>query len=120
MKKKALAVLLSAAMSLSLVACSNKGSQSNNNSNDGKLEDTLVVYTTHPEDMLDKISEEFTKETGVNVEFINLKGELADRVRREKGEANGSIIATGSEIQLALDIAEELIPYGIDLRGYQQ
>ena len=56
MKKKALAVLLSAAMSLSLVDCSNKESQSNNNSNDGKLEDTLVVYTTHPEDMLDKIA----------------------------------------------------------------
>ena len=97
MKKKALAVLLSAAMSLSLVACSNKESQSNKNSNDGKLEDTLVVYTTHPEDMLDKIAEEFTNETGVNVEFINLKGELADRVRSEKDNPQADIMFGGDE-----------------------
>lgn len=40
----------------------------------------------------------------------------AYRVRRERGEANGTIIATGSEVTLALQIAEELMPYGIDLR----
>lgn len=40
----------------------------------------------------------------------------AYRVKREKGEANGTIIATGTEVKLALEIAEELYPYGIDLR----
>ena len=41
----------------------------------------------------------------------------AYRVRREKGELNGTIIATGSEVSLAIDIAEELYSsFGIDLR----
>ena len=40
----------------------------------------------------------------------------AYRVKRERGEANGIIIATGSEVNLALKIADELLPYGIDLR----
>ena len=70
MKNKITVALLTAAMSLSLVACSNKENVSKNE----KLEDTVVVYTTHKEEMLEAISDEFTKETGINVEFINLKG----------------------------------------------
>ena len=66
--KKITVALLTAAMSLSLVACSNKENVSKNE----KLEDTVVVYTTHKEEMLEAISDEFTKETGINVEFINL------------------------------------------------
>ena len=40
-----------------------------------ELEDTLVIYSTHPEDLLEAISDAFTEKTGVKVEFINLKGE---------------------------------------------
>ena len=40
----------------------------------------------------------------------------AYRVKREKGEASGNIIATGSEVSLALRLAEDLLEYGIDLR----
>ena len=38
------------------------------------------------------------------------------RVKRERGEANGVLIATGSEVQTALKLAEDLLQYGIDLR----
>ena len=91
MRKKITAALLIAAMSLSVVGCSNKEKTSNNE----KLEDTVVVYTTHKEEMLEAISDEFTKETGVNVEFINLKGELAERVRSEKDNPQADVMFGG-------------------------
>lgn len=40
----------------------------------------------------------------------------AYRVKREKGEATGTIIATGTEVSVALKLADELLVYGIDLR----
>ncbi len=101
MKRKIAVVLLTVAMLLSLVACSN-----DNTSKSDKLEDTLVVYTTHGEDMLGAISEEFTKETGVNVEFINLKGELADRVRSEKDNPQADIMF-GGDTSTYMQLKEE-------------
>lgn len=107
MKRKLAAILLTAAMSLSLVACSKgKTSNENNVEKTDKLEDTLVVYTTHGEDILEKISSEFTKETGVNVEFINLKGELADRVRSEKDNPQADIMF-GGDTSTYMQLKEE-------------
>lgn len=56
------------------------------------LEDKVVVYSTHGEDMLEMVATEFEKETGVKVEFINLKGELADRVRAEKENPQSDVM----------------------------
>ena len=56
------------------------------------LETNIVVYSTHGEDMLEVVADAFTKETGVKVEFINLKGELADRVRAEKANPQSDIM----------------------------
>ena len=58
-------------------------------------------------------SEKTPKFSGTNPKYV-VAG--AYRIKREKGEANGTIIATGTEVKLALEIAEELYPYGIDLR----
>jgi len=58
-------------------------------------------------------SEKTKKLTGTNYKYV-VAG--AYRAKREKGEANGILVATGSEVSLALKISEELIPYGIDLR----
>ena len=102
MKKKITVALLTAAMSLSLVACSNKENVSKNE----KLEDTVVVYTTHKEEMLEAISDEFTKETGINVEFINLKGELADRVRSEKDNPQADVMF-GGDTSTYMQLKEE-------------
>lgn len=107
MKRKLVTILLTAVMSLSLVACSKgKTSNENNVEKTEKLEDTLVVYTTHGEDILEKISSEFTKETGVNVEFINLKGELADRVRSEKDNPKADIMF-GGDTSTYMQLKEE-------------
>lgn len=58
-------------------------------------------------------SEKIKKLTGTNHKYV-VAG--AYRARRERGEANGILIATGAEVSLALKVAEELFPYGIDLR----
>lgn len=60
-----------------------------------ELEDTLVIYTTHSESMVEVIADAFTEKTGVEVEFINLKGELADRVRSEKDNPQADIMFGG-------------------------
>ena len=57
--------------------------------------DALVIYSTHPEELLESISDQFTAETGIPVEFINLKGELADRVRSEKANPQADIMFGG-------------------------
>jgi len=58
-------------------------------------------------------SEKTKKLIGTNQKYV-VAG--AYRVRREKGEANGVVIASGSEVSIALKLADELMPYGIDLR----
>ena len=58
-------------------------------------------------------SEKIPKLIGTNPKYV---AGGAYRVRREKGEANGVIIATGSEVVTAIKLSEELFPYGIDLR----
>lgn len=103
MKKKILAAFLAGMMALSFAACGSgdesakkEETKKEAKSEDKKeLEDTLVVYTTHPEEMLEVISDAFTEKTGVEVEFINLKGELADRVRSEKENPQADIMFGG-------------------------
>ncbi|RWU04524.1 extracellular solute-binding protein [Pseudodesulfovibrio sp. S3] len=56
------------------------------------LEEKVVVYSTHGESMLELVADGFEKETGVKVEFINLKGELADRVRAEKANPQSDVM----------------------------
>lgn len=56
------------------------------------LEDKVVVYSTHGESMLELVADAFEKDTGVKVEFINLKGELADRVRAEKANPQSDVM----------------------------
>ncbi|MBN2897839.1 MAG: extracellular solute-binding protein [Clostridia bacterium] len=71
-----------------------------------ELEDKVVVYSTHGEDMLELVATEFEKETGVKVEFINLKGELADRVRAE-AENPQSDVMFGAASSVFLELKEE-------------
>ena len=52
----------------------------------------MVVYSTHNDSLLELVADAFTKETGVKVDFINLKGELADRVRAEKANPQSDVM----------------------------
>lgn len=110
MKKRWFSALLMGTMILSLAAC---GGADSSSSKDGsvseestesteepgeeaeELEDVVVVYSTHPEELLETIGDAFTEETGVEVEYINLKGELADRVRSEKDNPQADIMFGG-------------------------
>ncbi len=71
-----------------------------------ELEDSVVIYSTHSEEMLELVAIEFEKETGVKVEFINLKGELADRVRAEK-ENPQSDVMFGASSSVFLELKQE-------------
>jgi iron(III) transport system substrate-binding protein len=71
-----------------------------------ELEDKVVIYSTHSEEMLELVATEFEKETGVQVEFINLKGELADRVRAEK-ENPQSDVMFGASSAVFLELKQE-------------
>lgn len=107
MKKKMLSILLAGVMILSLSACGGKETKEETKDNSGsetqeekkeetaELEDTVVIYSTHAEELLEEVGDAFTEETGVEVEFINLKGELADRVRSEKENPQADIMFGG-------------------------
>lgn len=57
--------------------------------------------------------EKVKKMRGTNYKYVIAGGY---RVKKERDMLNAIIIATGSEVNLALKIAEELEPYGIDFR----
>ena len=88
-KRRIISFLLAATIGLSLVGCGN--SKKDEAKDNTKLEENLVIYSTHPEDLLKVVADSFTEKTGVKVEFINLKGELADRVRAEKENPQAEI-----------------------------
>ncbi len=56
------------------------------------LEDKVVVYSTHGESMLEMVADAYQEETGVKVDFINLKGALADRIRAEKANPQSDVM----------------------------
>jgi iron(III) transport system substrate-binding protein len=60
------------------------------------LEDRVVIYSTHGEDMLEVVAEAFYDETGVQVDFINLRGELAERVLAEKDNPQADVMYGGA------------------------
>lgn len=95
--KKVLASLMCALLcGMVLVGCGSSTSTSSSSSTEEKLEDKVVVYSTHPEKLLTQVSDAFTAETGVQVEFINLKGGLADRVLSEKDNPQADVMYGGA------------------------
>ena len=112
--KKSLMILLSLILVVSLAACTPKqeevanepAAEENTEAVSEDLEDKLVIYSTHGEDMLEVVAAGFTEKTGVEVEFINLKGELADRVRAEKDSPQADIMYGGAS-SLYITMSEE-------------
>jgi iron(III) transport system substrate-binding protein len=72
----------------------------------GELEDKVVVYSTHPESLLELVADAFEKESGVTVDFINLKGALADRVRAEKANPQSDVMY-GAPSSVFLELKSE-------------
>lgn len=106
-KNKIISLLLAATMGLSLVGCGSKNDTPDKGAEENtKLEDSLVIYSTHSEELLQVVADAFTEKTGVPVEFINLKGELADRVRAEKENPQADIMFGGAS-SLFMEMTEE-------------
>lgn len=60
------------------------------------LEDKVVIYSTHSEELLELVADAFEEKTGVTVEYINLKGELAERVEAEKNNPQADVMFGGA------------------------
>ena len=71
-----------------------------------ELEKKVVIYSTHGESMLELVADEFKKETGVKVDFINLKGALAERVRAEKANPQSDVMY-GAPSSVFLELKDE-------------
>jgi len=77
-----------------------------------QLEEKVVIYSTHGEDLLELVATEFTKETGVAVEYINLKGELSERVAAEKNNPQADVMFGGaSNLFMDLKAQDAFEPY---------
>lgn len=90
--KRVFALLLIMALGFSVVGCAKEETADKT----AKLEEKVVIYSTHGEDMLEIVATEFEKETGVKVEYINLKGELAERVNAEKNNPQADVMYGGA------------------------
>ncbi|MGL4343845.1 MAG: extracellular solute-binding protein [Cellulosilyticaceae bacterium] len=123
--RKTWTLVLTLGMAGLLTACGPNGTDATTNdvTNEGTstdqaqevvLEDQLVIYSTHPEDLLEVVATEFEKETGIVVDFINLKGELAEKVLAEKDNPQADIMYGGASsvfIELeASDVFEQVAP----------
>ena len=71
-----------------------------------ELEEQVVVYSTHSEDLIEIVANAFEEKTGVKVEYINLKGELAERVEAEKANPQADIMYGGAS-NLFMDLKEK-------------
>lgn len=108
--KKILSIILALMIMVSMVACTAPSEEpeaeqdTNEPSNEDvnqeeesqKFEEKVVIYSTHGEDMIGIVADAFEEETGIKVEFINLKGELSDRVRAEKENPQSDVMFGGS------------------------
>ncbi len=108
MLRKLSALLCAAALAVSMTACtsSNTASSSTDSNDSSQTEGTVVIYSTHPEKLLTEVADDFTAETGIEVQFINLKGELADRVRSEMGNPQADIMY-GGDTSVYMQLADE-------------
>lgn len=102
--KKILSKILIAGLILSFAACGSKESKEAAKSE--KLEEKVVIYSTHSEKMIEVVASEFEKETGVKVDYINLKGALADRVLAEKDAPQADIMYGGAS-SLFIDLSQK-------------
>ena len=102
--KSGLSLLLATiALAASITGCGNKPAPKKEKN---ALEDKVVIYSTHPEALLELVAKDFTTKTGVKVEFINLKGELADRVRAEKDNPQADVMYGGAS-SLFIEMSDE-------------
>ncbi|TCO79432.1 extracellular solute-binding protein [Marinisporobacter balticus] len=121
--KRIVSIILILLFVFSLAACTSGKSTENENmqaeeqnarEKEVELEEKVVIYSTHPEALLEYVATEFEKETGVKVEFLNFKGELPDRVRAEKANPQADVMyGAASSVFIELkkeDLFDQYVP----------
>lgn len=86
MKKRMLALFMAIMLCFSLTVC--WGTDNDN----PKISGSLVVYTVHPSDLMEDISEGFYEKTGVEVEFINLRSAIGEKIKSEKENPQADVM----------------------------
>jgi len=104
--KKILGKILIASLIFTLTACGSK--ESKEVAKTQNQEQKLVIYSTHPENLIEAVASEFQKETGIEVDYINLKGALADRVLAEKDAPQADIMYGGAS-SLFIDLSKNFV-----------
>lgn len=111
--KNVMATVVAGVLGVTLLAgCSSTQSSSSSSESSNAstasstTQDKVVIYSTHPEKLLTEVADAFTAETGIQVEFINLKGGLADRVQSEKDNPQADIMYGGSS-SVYIELAKE-------------
>lgn len=95
MKKRIVSVLLAVGMVATLLAGCGSSDSGNDKAETDKteeLEDTVVVYTAHPDALMETVIEGFEEKTGITVECLSVGGDLAERVRTEKDNPQADVI----------------------------
>src|SRR5690606_25175455 len=96
MKKSRILIASAAAAALALSGCAGAGDDGN--TEPGGDTNALVIYASHPTEMVDYFVAEFEKENkGIKVELITGgTGELLSRVKAEADRPQGDILWGGS------------------------
>lgn len=109
-KKRWIATMLAAFMSISITACSSSkpqtsnqsSNQTTNQSTSAEEENVLVVYTARSEELNKAVISEFERETGIKVELVTAgTGELLKRVESERNNPLGDILWAADRTMLA-------------------
>lgn len=99
--KKTISILIIAVMIFSLAGCTQQEESAEKPAEvpeniSTEFEDKILVYSTHSEDMIAMVAGAFQEETGVEVEYINLKGELSERIEAEKDNPQADVMFGGA------------------------
>lgn len=134
-----LRILTASTLAAVLAACSSGGTAPDNDKDDGSQSgdagdgdhetDDLVVYSSHPTEMLDHFINIYQEETGIQVDLITGgTGDLLNRVQAEADSPQGDVMwggsaSTGSSKpelfdQYASPLLDEIEPSLLDEEGY--
>ena len=129
--KQKIVILLGIILAAFLVSCGKDGGNSSSGGNEGKKNDTLVVYSNSLTDGRQEWLAEKAKEKGFNLEFVSAGGgEISNRVITEKNNPVADIVfgpnqvefnnmkAAGALEQYVPTWAGEITPWLNDKDGY--
>lgn len=97
--KKVILMMALSIIVLALVACGEEKDKSDSGSGNSKDSDTLVLYSTENEAIINAIIPLFEEESGLKVEIVSAgTGELMKRIESEKENPYGDVMFGGNSV----------------------